>query len=97
MVNLSRKNRYNFDGVYTLQLVVCGRYGFVGRDGREASAKAASTKEIALLVQSGSGNGLRVVRRVWGHQTDWDQNTRAFVLGKIESARKKSHWTRSMS
>ena len=31
-------NRYKFDGVYTPQLVVDGRYGFVGSDGREASA-----------------------------------------------------------
>ena len=30
-------NRYNFDGVYTPQLVVDGRYGFVGSDGKEAS------------------------------------------------------------
>ena len=31
-------NKYNFDGVYTPQLVVDGRFGFVGSDGREASA-----------------------------------------------------------
>src|SRR6516162_573115 len=30
-------NRYRFDGVYTPQLVVDGRYGFVGSDSREAS------------------------------------------------------------
>src|SRR5260370_27672595 len=30
-------NRYNLDGLYTPQLVVDGRYGFVGSDGREAS------------------------------------------------------------
>ena len=30
-------NRFNFDGVYTPQLVVDGRYGFVGSYGHEAS------------------------------------------------------------
>jgi hypothetical protein len=29
-------SRYNFDGVYTPQLVVDGRFGFVGSDGRKA-------------------------------------------------------------
>src|SRR5579871_114265 len=31
-------NRYNLDGVYTPQLVVDGRFGLVGSDGREASS-----------------------------------------------------------
>src|ERR1700746_51957 len=31
-------NRYEMDGVYTPQLVVDGRYGFVGSNGREASS-----------------------------------------------------------
>src|SRR5579863_2302945 len=31
-------NRYNLDGVYTPQLVVDGRYSFVGSDEHEASA-----------------------------------------------------------
>lgn len=31
-------NRYNFNGVYTPQLVVDGRYGLIGSDGKEASA-----------------------------------------------------------
>jgi hypothetical protein len=48
-------NRYRFDGVYTPQLVVVGRYGLVGSDGREASAaiqKAIRDPKIPITISN---------------------------------------------
>src|SRR5271156_239270 len=48
-------NKYNFDGVYTPQLVVDGRFGFVGSDGREASAaiqKAMREQKIPIEISN---------------------------------------------
>ena len=43
-------NRFKMDGVYTPQLVVDGRYGFVGSDAREAtSAIQKSIREEKLV------------------------------------------------
>src|SRR3984957_14235607 len=53
-------NRYNFDGVYTPQLVVDGRYGFVGSDGRQASAtihKAMREHKVPIAVSNVARNG----------------------------------------
>src|ERR1700688_1603570 len=44
-------NKYNVDGVYTPQLVVDGRFGLVGSNGREASSaiqKAIREKKIPI-------------------------------------------------
>jgi hypothetical protein len=60
-------NRYNFGGVYTPQLVVDGRYGFVGSDGREASAaiqKAIRERKVAIAVSSVARNGNQVTARI---------------------------------
>ena len=60
-------NRYNFDGVYTPQLVVDGRYGFVGSDGREASAaiqKAIRERKIAMTISNVSRDGNDVTMRI---------------------------------
>jgi hypothetical protein len=48
-------NRYNFDGVYTPQLVVDGRYGFVGSDGRELSTavqRASREQKISIRISN---------------------------------------------
>src|SRR5277367_5702608 len=60
-------NRYNLDGVYTPQLVVDGRYGFVGSDGREASAaiqKAIREPKIPIVISSLAHNGNQVTARI---------------------------------
>src|SRR3984957_19365665 len=46
-------DRYNLDGVYTPQLVVDGRYGFVGSDKREgphAFKKAIRERKIPIII-----------------------------------------------
>jgi hypothetical protein len=58
---------YNFDGVYTPQLVVDGRYGFVGSDGREASAaiqKAIRERKIPIVISNVVHNGNQVTARI---------------------------------
>ena len=60
-------NRYNFDGVYTPQLVVDGRYGFVGSDGKEASAaiqKAIRERKIPIAISNLARNGNQVTARI---------------------------------
>jgi hypothetical protein len=60
-------NRYNFDGVYTPQLVVDGRYGFVGSDGREASAaiqKAIRERKIPMAISNVARDGNKVTARI---------------------------------
>ena len=57
-------NRYRLDGVYTPQLVVDGRYGFVGSDGRQASAailNAMRDPKIPITIASvmRSGNSIK--------------------------------------
>jgi hypothetical protein len=60
-------NRYNIDGVYTPLLVVDGRYGFVGSDGREASAaiqKAIRERKIPIVISNVRRNGNQVTARI---------------------------------
>ena len=60
-------NRYNFDGVYTPQLVVDGRYGFVGSDGREASSaiqKAIRERKIPITISNVARSGNQVTGRI---------------------------------
>ncbi len=48
-------NKYNFDGVYTPQLVVDGQFGFVGSDGRAASSaiqKAIRERKIPIGISN---------------------------------------------
>src|SRR5579862_6680252 len=48
-------NKYHFDGVYTPQLVVDGRFGLVGSDGRGASSaiqKAIREPKIPIAISS---------------------------------------------
>jgi hypothetical protein len=56
-------NRYNLDGVYTPQLVVDGRFGLVGSDGRAASSaiqKAIREKKIPITISHAARNGPQV-------------------------------------
>jgi hypothetical protein len=56
-------NKYNFDGVYTPQLVVDGRFGCVGSDGREASSaiqKAIRERKIPIEISNVSRDGNQV-------------------------------------
>src|SRR5579863_7858053 len=60
-------NRYNFDGVYTPQLVVDGRFGCVGSDGREASSaiqKAIRERKIPIEISNVSRDGNQVTAHI---------------------------------
>jgi hypothetical protein len=69
-------NRYNLDGVYTPQLVVDGRYGFVGSDGRTATQaieKAIRERKIPIAISNFARNGNQVTAHV---ELSPDQNFR---------------------
>src|SRR5882724_3163468 len=56
-------NKFNLDGVYTPQLVVDGRFGFVGSNAREASAaiqKAIREQKTALTISNVARNGNQI-------------------------------------
>src|SRR5579862_9025194 len=60
-------NKYNLDGVYTPQLVVDGRYGLVGSDGREVSSaiqKAIREQKIPIAISKVSSDGQQVTARI---------------------------------
>jgi hypothetical protein len=60
-------NRFNGDGVYTPQLVVDGRFGFVGSDGRGASSaiqKAIREQKIPIAISNASRDGNQVVAHI---------------------------------
>src|ERR1700675_374887 len=60
-------NKYNLDGVYTPQLVVDGRYGLVGSNGREASSaiqKAIREQKIPIAISNVSRDGNHVTAHI---------------------------------
>jgi hypothetical protein len=60
-------NKYNLDGVYTPQLVVDGRYGIVGSDGREvtnAIQKAIREPKIPIAISKVSRDGNQVTAHI---------------------------------
>src|SRR5229473_4444260 len=59
--------KFRGDGVYTPQLVVDGRFGFVGSDGREASSaiqKAIREQKIPIAISNASRDGNQVVAHI---------------------------------
>ena len=63
-------NKYNFDGVYTPQLVVDGRFGLVGSDGREASSaiqKAIREQKIPIEISNVARDGNQVTAHIEFH------------------------------
>lgn len=90
-------NRYNFDGVYTPQLVVDGRYGFVGSDGREASAaiqKAIREAKIPITVSNVARNGNQVTARVELPANDKFKGARGILYVALADDRQESHVAR---
>jgi len=60
-------NKYNLDGVYTPQLVVDGRYGLVGSDGREvtdAIQKAIRGLKIPIAISKVSHDGNQITAHI---------------------------------
>ncbi|MGA3241319.1 MAG: DUF1223 domain-containing protein [Bryobacteraceae bacterium] len=90
-------NRYKFDGVYTPQLVVDGRYGFVGSDGREASAaiqKAIREAKIPITVSNVARNGNQVTARVELPANDKFKGARGILYVALADDRQESHVAR---
>ena len=87
-------NRYHFDGVYTPQLVVDGRYGFVGSDGREASAaieKVIREPKVPMTISNVARNGNEVTARI---ELPADQNfrgARAMLYVALADNKQESH------
>jgi hypothetical protein len=90
-------NRYNVDGVYTPQLVVDGRYGFVGSDGREASGaiqKAIRERKIPIAISNLSRNGNTVSARIELPADENFKGTRGILYVALADNRQESHVAR---
>src|SRR5271155_3190422 len=90
-------NRYNFDGVYTPQLVVDGRYGFVGSDGREASAaiqRAIRERKVPIAVSNVARNGNQVTARIELPADENLKGARGILYVALADNRQESHVAR---
>jgi hypothetical protein len=76
-------NKFNLNGVYTPQLVVDGRYGLVGSDGREASSaiqRAVLERKIPIAISNATRDGNRVTARIELPAADQSFNGRRGIL-----------------
>ena len=90
-------NRYNFDGVYTPQLVVDGRFGFVGSDGREASSaiqKAIREQKIPIEISNVARDGNQVTAHIQLHADQSFRGGRAVLYVAIADNRAESRVAR---
>jgi len=90
-------NRYNLDGVYTPQLVVDGRFGLVGSNGREASSaiqKAIREKKIPIEISNVSRDGNQVTAHIELHGDQSFKSARAVLYVAIADNRAESHVAR---
>ncbi len=90
-------NRYNFDGVYTPQLVVDGRFGFVGSDGREAVSaiqKAIRERKIPIEISNVARDGDRITAHVQFEAGQSFRGGRAVLYVAIADNRVESHVAR---
>jgi hypothetical protein len=87
-------NKYSFDGVYTPQLIVDGRFAFVGSDGRAASSaiqKAIRERKIPIQISNVTLDGNHVTAHI---ELDADQSfkgERAVLYVAIADNRVESH------
>jgi hypothetical protein len=87
-------NKYKFDGVYTPQLVVDGRYGFVGSDRDEASSaiqKAIHQRKIPIEISNVSRDGNQVTAHIALHADRSFKGGRAILYVAIADNRAESH------
>jgi hypothetical protein len=90
-------NKYNLDGVYTPQLVVDGRYGLVGSDGRAVSSaiqKAIREQKIPISISKVSGDGKRVTARIDLPASQGLKGVRGKLCVAIADNRAESHVAR---
>jgi hypothetical protein len=90
-------NKYNLDGVYTPQLVVDGRYGLVGSDGREVSSaiqKAIREQKIPIAISKVSSDGKQVTARIDLAASQSLKGARGVLYLAIADNRTESHVAR---
>jgi len=90
-------NKYNLDGVYTPQLVVDGRYGLVGSDGREvtdAIQKAIRERKIPIAISNASHDGNQVTAHIELRDDQNFKGGRGVLFVAIADNRAESHVAR---
>src|SRR5271155_5177976 len=90
-------NRYNLDGVYTPQLVVDGRYGLVGSDGREASSailRAMRERKVPISISNVSHDGNQVTAHIELHADQSLKGERGVLYVAIADNRAESEVSR---
>src|SRR5271156_4872584 len=90
-------NKYKLDGVYTPQLVVDGRFGLVGSDGREASSaiqKAIRERKILIEISNVARDGNQVTAHIELHADQSFQGTRGVRYVALADNRQESHVAR---
>jgi hypothetical protein len=90
-------SRPNFDGVYTPELVVDGRYGFVGSDGREASAaiqKALRERKVPIGISNVARNGNQVTARIELPAEQTLNGAKGILYVALADSRQESHVAR---
>ena len=91
-------NKLNLDDAYTPQLVVDGRFGFVGSDGREASSairKAIREPKIPIAITKVARDGDQVAAHIeFPAPTQKIKAGRAVLYVAIADNRAKSHVAR---
>jgi hypothetical protein len=90
-------NKYKLDGVYTPQLVVDGRYGLVGNDGREASSaiqKAIRERKVRITISNISHEGNQIAAHIELHAVQSSKDAHAVLFVAIADNRAESHVAR---
>lgn len=91
-------SKFSRDGVYTPQLVVDGRFGFVGSDGREASSaiqRAMREPKMAIAIPNIARDGNQVTARIELPASEQNTNVgKAVLYVAIADNRAESHVTR---
>jgi hypothetical protein len=90
-------NRYNFDGVYTPQLVVDGRYGFVGSDAHETSTavrRAIQDRKISIGISNIARNSTQVAASIELPEDSNFKGTRGILYVVLADNRQESHVAR---
>jgi hypothetical protein len=91
-------SKFSRDGVYTPQLVVDGRFGFVGSDGREATLaiqRAMREQKIGIAISHVARDGNQVTAHIESSASE--QNTKgakAVLYLAVADNRAESHVTR---
>jgi hypothetical protein len=90
-------NRYKFDGVYTPQLVVDGRYGLVGSDARGASSaiqKAIRERKVPITISNVARIGNQVTASIEMTSDQDFKGLRGILYVALADNRQESHVAR---